>query len=743
MNETLGRRLRGAVLILVSAASLASAAPAGAPGPDPAARPRIGLALGGGGARGLAHIGVLRWLEEHRIPVDVIAGTSMGGLVAGGYGTGMSPEEIGALMRTTDWDAMFVSDSPFEHKTFRRKQDRRAFSTQLEFGLKHGLTLPQALNAGQQVTLMLDRIAAPYYDIRSFDDLPTPFRCVATDLKTADSIVLGAGSLSQAMRATMAIPGVFTPVSIGEWLLVDGGILNNVPADVARAMGADVVVAVNVSSSTPIAESLFALLGRTLDTMMAVGVRKGLKEANVVIEPDLAGLDSMSWRRCDETADRGYRAAEKLADKLLPYAVSEEEFAAHLASRRARRRTTVPAPAGVKVEGVTGVERASIAREMAGLVGVPFDPVRVERAVLRLAGTDRYECVSYRLETGTEGPVLDVHARPKPYGPPFLSMGLLLNNVDASNFAASLVSRTTLYDLVGRGSEARVDLALGTRQAAAAEFYKPLRGSRVFAAARLSSARTPRHTFEDRRVVAEYTVERAGAGLDLGVNTGRRSELRFGYDVAHVRGRLSLGSRRDGETEGSERFASLRFAYDGQDSPVVPSRGLLFTTELRRYFKVPSPVAPGAGAEASPRRFWQGELSGSLFHRALGRDRVFGAFGAGTTFGDVPFWERFSLGGPVRMGAFAKGELAGANYLTGAAGYLKQMGRLPDIVGGNVFAGGWLEGGSAFDRRASAAWHANLSGGVVVETLLGPMFAGGSIDFEGHGRLYVSVGPFF
>src|SRR4030095_8119012 len=155
--------------------------------PDPpgeqARRPRIGLALGGGSARGIAHIGVLRWFEEHHIPIDVIAGTSMGGLIAGAYASGMTPDEISELMKKADWDLMFLSDSPYKYKTIRRKQDKRLFPSQLEFGLKGGLTLPGGLNPGQQVSLMLDQIALPYYDLKSFDDLPTPYRCVATDLR--------------------------------------------------------------------------------------------------------------------------------------------------------------------------------------------------------------------------------------------------------------------------------------------------------------------------------------------------------------------------------------------------------------------------------------------------------------------------------------------------------------------------------------------------------------------------------
>ena len=183
----------------------------------PAARPTVGLALGGGAARGIAHVGLLRWFEEHRIPVDYIAGTSMGGLIGGAYASGLSPDEIQALMKEADWDLMFLADSPFRYKTFRRKEDARAFPGQIDFGLKGGFKLPAGLNAGQQIEMLLDRIAMPYYEIKDFDELPTPFRCVATDIRKSEPLVLRSGSFSRALRATMAIPAVFTPV------VVDGG----------------------------------------------------------------------------------------------------------------------------------------------------------------------------------------------------------------------------------------------------------------------------------------------------------------------------------------------------------------------------------------------------------------------------------------------------------------------------------------------------------------------------------------
>lgn len=201
--------------------------------------PKIGLALGGGSAKGIAHVGVLEWLEEHRIPIDYVAGTSMGGLVGGAYATGMTPAELRQLLRNVDWDLTFLGEPPYKAMVFRRKQDRRDLPVKIELGLKDGLSLPSGLDPAHQIGLLLSRISFPYKSDLHFDDLPTPFRAVATDLQASEVLVLEQGSLSQSLLATMAIPAVFPPVEIDGKLLADGGMLNNVPADVVRAMGAD------------------------------------------------------------------------------------------------------------------------------------------------------------------------------------------------------------------------------------------------------------------------------------------------------------------------------------------------------------------------------------------------------------------------------------------------------------------------------------------------------------------------
>lgn len=713
----------------------------------PSTRPKLGLALGGGAARGIAHIGILQWLDEHRVPVDFIAGTSMGGLVGGAYASGLSPEDLRVLMRDADWDLIFLADSPFKYKTFRRKQDAREFPSLIELGLKDGLKLPSGLNAGQGVQSMLDRIAAPYPLLDSFDELPTPFRAVATDLDLADVVVLGGGSLAEAMRATMAIPGMFAPVTLNGRILVDGGTLNNVPADVARAMGADVVVAVNVSSATDgfaAPTNFFDVLGRTMDAMMAMGVAKALQSADLVITPDLRGFPGTDYRRSEEIAARGYQAAEAAKDQLLPYSVDEEAYAAWSRARLARRREVPKRLDAVRVEGVPGKQGDRIrARLERRLVSSDTTLEDIENEILRLAGTDRYETIRYAVRDVQGAETLELYVTPKQHGPPFLLPGLELQNIDSNSFALDLKGRIAFYDTVMPDSELRVDFGVGTSQQAGVELYRRLFGSRVFVAPRGYWRRHSLNGYDAAgELRAEYREKEAGGGIDLGFDLGSRSELRLGYDVADLRTRLRVGEPSLPEAEGRNASASVRWTSDGQTSPIIPTRGIFTRVALRYYTDTPDAVFLGEEF-VGPEDYPQIEARFSSFHRFHERHRIFYVASAGSSFGDEPGYNEFLLGGLLRLGAFHDGEISGDNYVVGVGGLLYQVLRLPDIIGASGYIGAWLEAGSAFDEwsEASAQW--NASGGFVLETFLGPLFVGGSVSLnDGDGRFYVNLGPF-
>jgi NTE family protein len=709
-------------------------------------RPTVGVAFGGGSARGIAHVGVIRWFEEHRIPIDMAAGTSMGGLIGGAFAIGMDSAEIDDMLASLNWDEMFGS-SNFAFKNIRRKADARAYPSRLEFGLRRGIVPPTSLNNGEQVDRLVGKITAPYYEMSTFDDLPTPFRAVAVDLLSATPVVLDRGPLASAMRATMSLPLIFPPVELNGQVLVDGGAMDNVPANVVRKMGASRVIAVNVgdlSDRETVDYSLFALAGATLDAMMRANTKLGMKDADVVITVPLGEYGSLDWRRGSELIDEGYQAAESMRDSLLPLAVSEAEYAKWQAGRHARRRTTLPVPVFARVEGFSTGDERHLDTLLAGHIGGAFSIERFETDLAVLSGLDRYEAVAWRFVNNAAGESgLLVEARPKPYGPPFLMLGLNLENTTTQDFRLTLTGRYLTYDFIGRGSELRIDATIGSDPGLAAELYKPLGTTPLFVAPYAALVNRAFDVIQDDAILASYGQRFSRAGINVGVNLGPWSDLRVGAYLGRLTANIEVGNPGLPEINGKETVTDVTWRYDSQDSPVVPSRGKASRVRLHHVFDGPDITPPLESGRASVHLT---QLAGEMtaFWSVRERGRLFALGGGGTSFGDLPLpTDQFSLGSPFHLSAHDNGEIRGDHYYILTGGYLHRLGRLPDFMGGPVFAGAWLENGDAFDSSGGATLRSHASAGVVLDTLIGPAILAGSAGFDGSWRTYIGIGRIF
>ena len=725
-------------------ASLAAQKPV--PGVTAMDRPTIGVAFGGGSARGIAHVGVIRWFEEHRIPIDVAAGTSMGGLIGGSFATGMDAAELETMLGGLNWDEIFGSSS-FDFKNIRRKADARAYPSRLEFGLKRGIVPPTSLNNGEQVELLLGRIAAPYYGVDDFDDLPTPFRAVAVDLVTASEVVLNRGSLPQAMRATMSLPLIFPPVEMDGRVLVDGGAMNNVPADVVRAMGADRVVAINVGelgNAETVNYSLLGLAGATLDAMMRASTKYSIAGADVIINVPLKEYGSLDWRRSTDLIKEGYAAAEAMRGQLLPLAISEAEYQRWQQARQARRRSTLPVPAFVNLEGFARDDERRLDQLLSHHVGVAFDIARLQDDLAVLSGLDRYETITWRIVPNESGDLgLLIRGRTKPYAPPFLMLGLNLENTTTSDFRISMAGRYLSFGVLGSGSELRVDGTIGSDPAVAFELYQPIRSSPLFVTAYGTAGKTSVDFVRDDAVEARYGQSYTRLGFKIGSNLGRRSDVRIGGYIGRMDAEVKVGDPGLPAIEGKEMVADAAWRFDGQDSPVIPSRGTLSQVSMRYIFDGPD-IDPPLPTARSSIELTQLSATGNRFWSLGERNRVFVLGGFGTSFENNPLpTDQFSLGAAFRLGAYSPGDLRGDHYYIASGGYLRQIGRLPDFMGGPVFAGGWLENGDAFDDFDLATWRTNASIGLVMDTLLGPVIVAGSAGFDGRWRTYFGVGRIF
>lgn len=703
----------------------------------PRARPKIGLVLSGGGARGLAHIGVLRWFEEHRIPVDYIAGTSMGGLVGGMYATGMSPEEMRAFVQELDWDAILGGTPAFDELTFRRKEDRRSYQSDIELGgLRNGLQARSGLNPGHRIGLFLDRLALPYSSVRSFDDLPIPFRCVATDMLAAKPVVLKGGSLPQALRATMSLPGIFTPVEIDGQVLADGGLLNNIPTDVAKEMGAGIIIAVDVG--TPLGDrktldSLFGVLSQSIGVATIENDRRSLRQADIIVAPDLGNYTLLDFNAAAPLSRLGYEGAEQKKLVLEKFALSETEWQEYLAARRQRRRSTLPVPTSLEVAGVERKDAGEIRERLDAYIGKTLEPERLEEDLTLIRGQGRYDSLGY--EYARDDPQrLVIRAQRKPYGPPFLIPSIEVDGSDVNRVEFTVGGRLTMFDLGGYGSELRTDVKVGSRTLIAMEYYRLLGRTKFFVAPRLFYERGTDDLYLNKARVAEYQTNRYGLNLDVGYAIGRESELRAGVDVGHINSRVRIGDPLLPALSGGVSSAGLRYAFDGQDSAIVPTRGVRLNADARWYFTSPGAAGGFPLAEVRASAFTPLSERGSLF--------VIGA--GGTSFDrNAPPAQQFTLGGPFRLGAYGRDEFRGSRYILTSLGYMREVSRLPPIFGDKIYAGSWYEFGGAFDRNETAEYFGSLSGGVIVVTKLGPISFGGSLGEGGRRKLYFSLGKFF
>jgi len=733
------------LLAAVLAAPASAQIPADAPQKAQPERPRIGLALGGGGARGFAHIGVLQWLDEHRVPVDVIGGTSMGGLVGGAFATGMAPHEIRNLIDEVDWASVLAPDTPFVYKTFRRKEDARAFPSALRFGLRGGFRMPSGLSAAEEADLLFDRIAAPFGSQLDFNALPTPFRCVATDLRNAETVVFDSGWLARALRATVAIPGVFAPVAFDGKVLVDGGVLNNVPADVIRRTGlADVVIAVDMGvepATQKKFDSIFGVLDETLNVMMRSGTRRALASADVVLAPGLDGIGGTDFSRFNDIVEGGYAEAEAHAAELEPYAISPEAYAAWASARQARRPATRVVPTSVIVEGLAEGDAARVASRLKAHVGRPLDANTLDRDLLLLTGSGRYESATYRIDDSRGGSDLVVILRAPAHGPPFLALALDLQNTQSSSVAATVRGRMLLFDVAGHNSEGRLDVSLGNTLAASAGVYRPVGKSGFFIEPRAFAFRRDMPLFEDDDYVAEYREYHAGASFDAGFTAAYRFETRVGYTYDHLRMDVRIGDSALPSVNGPQQYVSAQVTFDGQTGPTIPDRGLYLKADLRQFFQVPDVVTPASTRAADPDKMTSGHLQFSLFTPIGRRGRVLLGGSGGSSFGDTTVVNAFALGGPFQLGAYYPGELRGSNAVVANLGYFHELARFAEGTIGRLWFGSLVEEGSAFERWSAAKFHTNVTTGFVLESPVGPLFAGASFGLDGRYRVYFSLGP--
>jgi NTE family protein len=706
--------------------------------PSRAGRPRIGLALSGGGALGLAQIGVLQWLEENHIPVDRVAGTSMGAILGVMYATGMSSAEIRKFAEAVDWTQVMISEPTYPELSYRRKQDRRDYEVEAALGVKEGLKTPNGLNPGLGVGLLLDRITFAESSLASFDDLPTPFRCVATDMQSGDRVVLREGSLARAVRASMAIPGVFTPVEINGKLLADGGMVENIPVEAVREMDADKVIAVDLRvppGGREQLDTLTGMLSRAISVMILQNERRSMALADASVIVDVGGFTLTDYDRIDDLIRLGYRTAEAQAADLSSYAIRDDaEWRQYLDARAARRRPELTEVHSIRVQGGDSDQDGRFERRLKPDAGVPLNLQKLETQLTRIAGEGEFDRLGYEGFTQDGVTALRVTAHEKTYGPPFVDLAVDVDGSGVATFNFSAGARITFMDVEHHGGEWRNDLMLGSNNLAASEFFQPIANTQLFVAPYAFVSKVPRNGFIGQARVAVFGDERAGGGFDLGYDSGRRSELRFGYEIFSGKLAPLIGSAGLPSLSGSTGEFRARYVWDGQDSPTIPGTGTRVETNLSRVLQSPGLAHPADQLNVQTSTFIPTGAKTSLFFDAAG----------GTTFhGTAGEFQIFSLGGPFRLGAYLPNEFVGNDYGFASLGFRREMYRLPQLVGKKVYWGGWYEAGSAFNNPDSLTVRGSANVGVIADTIVGPIAIFGSVSPTGQSRVNFSIGRLF
>jgi NTE family protein len=702
----------------------------------PAHRPRIGLVLEGGGALGLAHIGVLKWLEENRIPVDMIAGSSMGALVGGTYATGESPDQIANLISSIKWHEVLRGVTRYKDLSFRRKEDRQDYPNAFEFGLKQGAQFPSGFNSGQQVGLILDHVGLPYSEMKSFDELPIPFRCVATDLVSEKSYVFDHGSLAEAMRASMSLPAFFTPVREGNHLWVDGGLLDNLPVDVARQMGADIVIAVHLSPApldpkTPL--SSVGVLARSATVSIAINEIRSMENADILLTADVAGFEYTDYTQYAKIEAEGYKAAEKKNALLSRLQVDESEWQQIVATRREKRRP-VPVPEFVEVTGAKGDVLKGLQHELADVAGHPINTHELDQKMMDVTGLGRFARAGYRdTERAGEHGLL-VQAEEKDYAPPTVLPSLVLDGADYKNVLVTVGARVTFLDVGGFGSEWRNDVVAGSEYGLKTEFFHPFTPyTGWFGAVHGTADSSPFFVYQRDKLLGDYRDRLMGGGLDVGYTFGRYAELRLGYEAGYRKINEDLGNPVAPTVHGRYGFTSLRYRLERFDDPVIPRRGARLESTFKFY-----DIAPGT-SDVVPTE----ELKLGVAHRTSEKSSVLLFASGGTAFSTKNTgFPLFTLGGPLRLSSYGTNELLTNQYFLLQPAVLYKLRELSPLLRENIYLLTMYEAGKAYGvAPEKIAQDATV--GFLFQTLFGPVFFGGSIGDSQHRKFFFEVGRFF
>jgi NTE family protein len=711
---------------------------------DETARPKIGLVLSGGGARGVAHVGVIKVLDEMRIPVDYIAGTSMGAMVGSLYASGTGAAELERIFQDADWLVLLSDRPPRAQRSYRRKTDDFGFLVDFEVGVnKEGLIIPQGIVQGQNLMLELRRLLIPVANISDFDRLPIPFRTIGTDLVNGHEVVLSSGDLPMAIRASMSAPGLLKPVRVNDRLLIDGGVANNLPVGITRSMGADVLIVVDVG--TPLADE--ADLDSSLKIMKQMTTIMGrarteeqkqlMTNEDVLIAPELGPVSFQSFDQTAQAIRLGEVAARKSMDKLNRYSVSEEVYAAHRQSLQ-QARGGHPVIHQVAIENESKLSAKVLEARLSDQRGKALDVEQLNADIANIYGFDTFETVDYSIERHDSENRLVVRSSAKSWGPNYLRFGVNLEDDFDGNSSYNLAARFTKAEINARGGEIRVDAGVGETPHFAVELYQPLDyASRWFVNPRLSYQRSNQGLFDGGNQIAQFLSEETEFSLGVGRQFSNWGELRLALAHSIADHDVRIGDPALSDGSGDVTSLRLGFGYDTIDRIAIPRVGTFVQAGwlgLRKGF--------GADVTADI-----GQLV-FLKPQTWGKNTLLHWWDLGTVSqsGETSF-DAFELGGLFNLSGYGRDELQGDHRAMGRLLYYRRLGdRAMPKIGMPIYLGASIEIGNVWQERAEASFRNTLSAGsvfIVFDTVIGPLYLAYGAAEGDHRSAYLFLGQTF
>ena len=656
-------------LLLLSLGLLLSMQAAAQTNTEPSRRPKVCVVLSGGGARGAAHVGVLKVLEELHVPVDCIAATSMGSIVGGAYASGMTVAEMENMLAGISTDLLIREQPPRQDQAIRRKLDDRSVLFGLEFGMRNGeLLFPKSVVSGIQLETVL-RSLARVEGFRNFDQLPIQYRAVATNLVTGKAVIFREGELASVMRASMSIPGAILPAQMDDKILVDGGLTDNLPVDAARAMGADVIIAVNLGTPLLKPEELGSIVGVTgqmINILTEQNVQASLallRPTDILIEPALGDFSAANFDELPKTVPIGEAAARSKTDRLRSLALPPAEYAA---LRQRQQLAVAPDTRPIDIIRFQPMAHVNPAVELARMETKPDQPIDqkvLDTDIRRAFGSGDFEHIGYRiLEEGGKR-VLDLQAVEKTWGPNYLRFGLGLgSDLQGDNFfnLAASYRRTWVNSLDG---EVRVDGQMGRTSLLAAEFYQPLDvNQRFFVAPHVQVERRTADLFSGDQRVARFNLRTADVAVDVGGEFTKYGEARLGLSAGRVHANLDTGpAELQPDPAGLNRGAvTARVVLDQLDSANFPRAGFAASTNIY--------ASRGAlGATLNYTR-WDADF---VTAQSIGPHTLQFALKAGGRLGsgELPAYDQFQWGGFLQQSGYATGALYGQQLTFGRLVY--------------------------------------------------------------------------